>query len=149
MPHHLHINFSSYHFRLRKKKSGQEIFDPLRKKFVALTPEEWVRQHWLHYLIEEARYPRSLIVPEMTIALNQLSRRCDLVVHNREGMPFLIVECKAPEVKISQKVFDQVARYNLTLRVKYLVVSNGKEHFGCEVDFEKGSYEFLEALPAI
>src|SRR5262249_54832795 len=125
------------------------IFDIIRKKFVALTPEEWVRQHWLHYLIEEGKYPRSLIVPEMKIVLNDLSKRCDVVVHDRSGNPFLIVECKSPDVKISQKVFDQVARYNLTLKVKYLIVSNGTQHYGCKIDFEKMNYAFIENLPAI
>lgn len=143
------ITFGKYHFRTKKEGDQQFIFDIVRKKFVALTPEEWVRQHWIHYLIEEAKYPRSLIAVEMNITVNQLSKRCDIVVYDRGGKPFLIVECKSPDVKISQKVFDQIARYNLTLQVKYLIVSNGKQHFGCDIDFEKRSYEFIERLPAI
>jgi hypothetical protein len=85
----------------------------------------------------------------VNITVNDLSKRCDLVVHNREGKPFLIVECKSANIKISQKVFDQIARYNLTLQVKYLIVSNGKQHFGCEIDFEKRKYQFIDSLPAI
>ena len=143
------IAFNKYDFRTKKEGDQQFIFDIVRKKFVALTPEEWVRQHWIHYLIEEAKYPRSLIAVEMNITVNQLSKRCDIVVYDRDGKPFLIVECKSPDVKISQNVFDQIARYNLTLQVKYLIVSNGKQHFGCDIDFEKRSYEFIERLPAI
>jgi hypothetical protein len=143
------IKFSKYHFRIKKEGEQQFIFDIIRRKFVTLTPEEWVRQHWIHYLIEEANYPRSLIAVEMKIIVNELSKRCDIVVYNRDGKPFLIVECKSPDVMVSQKVFEQIARYNLTLQVKYLIVSNGKQHFGCEIDFEMRSYEFIEQLPAI
>ena len=141
------IIFKKYNFRIKKEGKQDFIFDTVRKRFVALTPEEWVRQHWIHYLIEDTKYPRSLIVSEMKITLNDLSKRCDVVVHDRDGKPFLIVECKSPDVKLSQKVFDQIARYNLTLQVKYLLVSNGKQHFGCEIDFEKRSYEFINSLP--
>lgn len=143
------INFAKYNFRIKKEGDQPFIFDIIRKKFVALTPEEWVRQHWIHYLIEEAKYPRSLIAVEMNITVNELSKRCDIVVHERSGNPFVIVECKSPDVKISQKVFDQIARYNLTLQVKYLIVSNGKQHFGCEIDFEMQHYKFIEQLPTI
>jgi len=142
------INFAKYNFRIKKERESQFIFDIIRKKFVALTPEEWVRQHWIHYLIDEAKFPRSLIAVEMNIMVNDLSKRCDIVVYNREGKPFLIVECKSPDIKISQKVFDQIARYNLTLQVKYLIVSNGKQHFACEIDFEKRKYAFIEKTPA-
>ena len=125
------------------------IFDVIRKKFVPLTPEERVRQYWLHYLIAEKKYPRSLIAVEMSLQVNQLAKRCDIVVFDKHGSPVLIVECKAPEVKILQKVFDQIARYNLALRVKYLVVSNGSEHHCCEIDFEKKKYFFLDSLPEL
>jgi hypothetical protein len=108
-----------------------------------------VRQHWIHYLIDDANYPRSLIAVEMNITVNELSKRCDIVVHDRGGKPSLIIECKSPDVKISQKVFDQIARYNLALQLKYLIVSNGKQHYGCEIDFGKRSYEFIEVLPRI
>ncbi|HYV91171.1 MAG TPA: type I restriction enzyme HsdR N-terminal domain-containing protein [Chitinophagales bacterium] len=143
----MNIVFKKYDFRIQREGDQSFIFDIIRKKFVALTPEEWVRQHWIHYLIEEKKYPRSLFALEKMIELNQLAKRCDIVIYNREGKPFLIVECKSPDVKISQKVFDQIARYNLTLRVKYLVVSNGSEHHCCEIDFEKKTYDFLPSLP--
>ena len=143
----MQLSLGKYDFRVRQEGKQSFIFDIIRKKFVVLTPEEQVRQHWIHYLVEEKKYPRSLIAIEMSIALNQLAKRCDIVVCDRDGLPCLIVECKAPEVKITQKVFDQVARYNLTLRVKYLVVSNGSEHHCSEIDFEKSSYRFLKALP--
>jgi hypothetical protein len=145
----MRINFGKYHFRIKKKGEQQFIFDIIRKKFVALTPEEWVRQHWIHYLIDDATYPRSLIAVEMNITVNELSKRCDIVVYDRSGKPCLIIECKSPDVKISQKVFDQIARYNLALQLKYLIVSNGKQHYGCEIDFGKRSYEFIEVLPRI
>lgn len=143
------LTFAKYDFRIKKEGEQSFIFDMVRKRFVALTPEEWVRQHWLHYLIEERKYPRSLIAVEMQMQLNQLSKRCDIVVFNKKGQPELIVECKATGVKIAQHIFDQIARYNLTLRVKYLVVTNGNEHHCCEIDFENNSYHFLESLPEL
>ncbi|MBA3649208.1 MAG: type I restriction enzyme HsdR N-terminal domain-containing protein [Chitinophagales bacterium] len=141
------IQFPEYTFRLKKHGEHSLIFDRIRKKFVALTPEEWVRQHWVHYLIEEKKYPRSLLAIEMHLTVNRLKKRCDIVVYGKDGLPQLIVECKSTNVKITQNVFDQIARYNLTLRVKYLVVSNGNETFCCEINHEKGSYKFLPELP--
>lgn len=145
----MHINFPNYEFRIRREGDQSLIFDSIRKKYVVLTPEEWVRQHWIRYLIEEKKYPRSLISVEMSLKLNKLSKRCDIVVFGKNGMPQLIVECKSGDVKITQKVFDQIARYNLTLKVKYLVVSNGKNSFCCEIDLEKRSYAFMEELPSV
>ena len=141
------IRFGKYDFRIQENEKQKLIFDIIRKKFVPLTPEEWVRQHWLHYLIKEANYSRSLIAVEMSIEVNQLAKRCDVVVFNQSGKPFLVVECKSSDVKITQNVFDQIARYNLFLQVKYLVVSNGSEHHCCKIDFEMKSYAFVEALP--
>ena len=143
----MNIVLGKYDFRLKNQEKRVLIFDVVRKKYVTLTPEESIRQHWLHYLIHDAKYPRSLIAVEMDINVNQLSKRCDLVAFDRNGKPFLIVECKSPDVKITQKVFDQIARYNLTLQVKYLVVSNGEEHFGCEIDFDQKNYRFIDSLP--
>lgn len=143
----MYIRFAEYDFKVKHEGSQSFIFDSVRKRYVALTPEEWVRQHWLRYLIEEKKYPRSLIAVEMSLKLNTLSKRCDIVVYGNNGSPQLIVECKAVSVRILQNVFDQVARYNLSLKVKYLVVSNGKETFCCEIDFEKQSFIFLEELP--
>jgi len=145
----MNIEFGKYDFRIERRDEIPFVFDVIRKKFVALTPEESVRQHWIHYLIHEAKYPRSLIAVEMKIIYNQLTKRCDLVVHEKSGKPFLIVECKSPDVRLTQKVFDQVARYNLTLRVKYLVVSNGSKHYGCEINFSERNYSMLRELPAM
>ncbi len=143
----LNLIFPEYDFKVRHEGTRSFIFDIIRKQYVTLTPEEWVRQHWLHYLVEERKYPRSLIAVEMSLKVNRLVRRCDIVVHNKSGLPCLIIECKAEDVKISQKVFDQIARYNLSLKVKYLVVSNGRDSYCCSIDFEKQNYTFLPDLP--
>ena len=145
----MQTNFPKYEFRIRNEGNQPLIFDSIRKKYVLLTPEEWVRQHWIRYLIDEKKYPRSLIAVEMSLKLNKLSKRCDIVVFGKKGTPQLIVECKSGDVKLTQKVFDQIARYNLTLRVKYLVVSNGKNSFCCEIDLDNGSYLFMEDLPVV
>ena len=144
----LHIPFSAYDFKIRKEENQSFIFDIIRKKYLLLTPEEWIRQHWIHFLIEEKKYPRSLIAVEMPLKVNRLEKRCDIVVYGKNGKPQLIVECKSGSIKMSQKVFEQIARYNLTLRVKYLVVSNGRDTFCCEIDFEKGDFTFIKDLPA-
>ncbi|MEO5674690.1 MAG: type I restriction enzyme HsdR N-terminal domain-containing protein [Chitinophagales bacterium] len=145
----MQITLGKYEFRIREQDQQRHIFDIIRKRFVTLTPEEWIRQHWLHYLIDVKKYPRSLIAVEMNITLNQLSKRCDVVVYNRHGNPFLIIECKSSDVKISQKVFDQIARYNLKLQVKYLVVSNGADHHCCAIDFENNTFQYLDSLPEL
>jgi len=144
----MQISFPSYSFRIKKSGERQFIFDIIRKKFVALTPEEWVRQHWIHYLITEKKFPRSLMSVEKQLKVNQLSKRCDIVIYNSGGVPVMIVECKSADVILSQKTFDQIARYNLSLKVKYLVVSNGSQTYCCEVDFESGTYYFLEEIPS-
>lgn len=114
---------------------------------MALTPEEWVRQHFVQFLIKEKKYPRSLIKLEGGLKLNTLQKRSDILLFNSSGEKIMLVECKAPSVKISQETFDQVARYNIIHRVKYLVVSNGLQHFCAEIDFDQGSYNFLMELP--
>ena len=143
------LNFPSYDFKIRTSDKVTQIFDIVRRKYVALTPEEWVRQHFIHYLINEKKIPQSLLAVEMNIRLNDMKKRCDIVGYNNSGIPILIVECKAPGIKISQATFDQVARYNISLKVKYLAVSNGLEHFFCEIDFKKKSYKFLKELGKI
>lgn len=140
------LNFPACEFKFKSSDKVKQIFDIVRRKFVKLTPEEWVRQHFIHYLINEKKYPKSLIAVEMTIKVNRLGKRCDIVGFDKSGKPLLIVECKAPEIKISQKTFDQVARYNIELKVKYLAVSNGLSHYFCEIDFEKKNYRFLSSL---
>lgn len=141
------LNLPAYPFRLKQESNATYIFDEIRKKFLLLTPEEWVRQHLVQFLIRDKNYPRSLIKLEGGLKLNSLQKRSDILLFNRSGKKIMLVECKAPSVKISQNTFDQVARYNFIHRVQWLVVSNGLQHFCCEIDFEKGSYHFVEELP--
>ena len=141
------LNLPEYSFRIKKEEGKSFIFDSVRKKYIFITPEEWVRQHFVRYLVEEKKYPESLMALEKKITLNRKIFRFDLLVYNRKGQPDLIAEFKAPDVKISQDSFDQVVRYNMVLRVKYIVVSNGMQHFICEIDYEKNSYSFLKEIP--
>ncbi|MCL9808716.1 type I restriction enzyme HsdR N-terminal domain-containing protein [Flavobacterium luminosum] len=141
------LNFPSYTFRFKNSENKVAIFDEIRKKFVILTPEEWVRQHVIRYLLEEKKYSKSYINVEKTISINGLTKRYDVVVFKPDGKIFLLVECKAPEVTISQNTFDQIARYNLTLESEYLMVTNGLNHYFCEMDFENERYDFLRELP--
>ncbi len=124
------------------------VLDVYRKRFVKLTPEEEVRQRFVRYLVEEKGFPASLIMTEYSLKLNKLTRRCDILVHKPAGHPALLVECKAPEVSISQASFDQVARYNLAFRVRYLIVTNGLKHYCCQLDFETEKISFLSEIPA-
>jgi len=141
------LNLPSYPLRIKEESSGTYIFDEIRKKFLLLTPEEWVRQHLVQFLILDKRYPRSLIKLEGGLKLNSLQKRSDILLFNNLGEKILLVECKAPSVKITQDTFDQIARYNFIHRVQWLLVSNGLQHFCCEIDFEKSSYRFVEELP--
>jgi hypothetical protein len=141
------LNLPGFEPRIRISKGRQEIFDPVRKKHVRLTPEEWVRQHFLHFLIDRKKVPASLIAVETSVKYNQLAKRCDIVVFDRKGRPVLIVECKAPEVAITPGVFRQVAMYNLPLMVRFLVMTNGIDHYSCSIDYEKGSFRFIEDVP--
>lgn len=141
------LNFKEYFFRFKKIDDKLFIFDEIRKKFVALQPEEWVRQHVIRFLIEEKKVPKSLINVEKEITINGLAKRYDIVVFSRNGNILLVVECKAPTIQISQAVFDQIARYNLMLKSKILMVTNGLNHYFCQMDYEKGKYLFLKELP--
>ena len=141
------LNLPAAALKIRIQNGKKEVFDILRKKYVAYTPEERVRQYFVHYLIHYKSYPQGLMAAEYSLKVNQLKKRADIVSFNPFGHPLLLVECKAPEVKITQKVFDQIARYNLNLKVDYLVVTNGLEHFCCQLDFTKNSYLFLEDIP--
>ena len=123
------------------------VLDVYRKRFVKLTPEEEVRQRFARYLVEEKGFQASLIMTEYALEVNKLARRCDILVHKPAGYPALLVECKAPEVKISQATFDQVARYNLAFRVKYLIVTNGLKHYCCQIDFDTEKVSFLSEIP--
>ena len=126
---------------------GPTVFDPIRRRWLVLTPEEWVRQHVLNHLVHDLGCPVSLIGVETPLTLNGLSKRADIVVHDRDGQPVLLVECKAPEVALGQAVFEQAARYNLVFKVRYLMVTNGLRHYCCTVDHQRGTVEFLPALP--
>jgi predicted type IV restriction endonuclease len=141
------LNFPTYSFRFKNSENKVAIFDEIRKKFILLTPEEWVRQHTLHYLLQDNKYPKSYINVEKLIKINTLNKRYDIVVFQPNGSIFLLIECKAPEVAITQKTFDQIARYNLELKAKYLMVTNGLNHYFCQMDFENKKYIFLSELP--
>jgi hypothetical protein len=141
------LNFPTYSFRFKNSENKVAIFDEIRKKFILLTPEEWVRQNTLHYLVQDNTYPKSYINVEKLIKINTLNKRYDIVVFQPNGSIFLLIECKAPEVAITQKTFDQIARYNLALKAKYLMVTNGLNHYFCQMDFENKKYIFLSELP--
>ncbi len=141
------LNLPEYSFNISYKNDQAYIFDPIRKKKILLTPEEWVRQNFLQYLIAEKHVPASLVRVEMGMKLHARTKRSDLVVFNRAGAPVLIIECKAPDVPIAQKTFDQIARYNITLKVNFLVVTNGMTHYCCKMDYASKSYTFLEDIP--
>ena len=143
------LNLPPYEANIKRMDGMVKILDVLRQKFVALTPEEWVRQHFVHFLIEQKGYPAALMANEVAVTLNGMSRRCDTVVYQKEGLkPRMIVEYKRPDVEITQKVFEQICRYNMVLEVEYLVVSNGLKHYCCRVDIQKGEYAFLEDIPS-
>ena len=141
------LNFPTYSFRFKNSENKVSIFDSIRKKFILLTPEEWVRQHVVEFLLNEKQYPKSLINVEKVVKVNGMNKRYDVIVFNSDGSIFLLIECKAPEVKIDQKTFDQIARYNLILNAQYLMVTNGLNHYFCEMDFENEKYTFLKELP--
>ncbi|MBN8695915.1 MAG: type I restriction enzyme HsdR N-terminal domain-containing protein [Bacteroidetes bacterium] len=141
------LNLPGYSFKLKESSGKVQILDELRKKYVVLTPEEWVRQHIVQYLIQEKKYPSSLIAIEIGLKYNQLQKRADILVYDRQGTPILLVECKAPEVKITQDVFHQIAVYNMSFKVRYLLVTNGMDHFICEMDYANNSYQFLKEIP--
>ena len=141
------LNLPVYDFQQRIEEGKQYILDPFRKKYVLQTPEEEVRQRFARYLVEEKGYPASLIRTEYTLSLNGMVRRCDILVDKPAGTPSVLVECKAPHVKISQETFDQAARYNMVFRVSYLMVTNGLKHYCCTLDFETRKVNFLESIP--
>ena len=142
------LNLPDYTASFRINNTDGTIFDSFRKKTVKLTPEEWVRQNFLMFLKIEKEYPVRLLSVEMGLTLNNLSRRCDIVGFDSNGQARLIVECKAPKVKINQKTFDQIAAYNLKLKVDYLIVTNGLSHYCCKMNYSDNSYAFLEDIPS-
>ena len=142
------LNLPNYKFKLKSSENKTLIFDNLRKKYFVLTPEEWVRQHFVQFLIDEKKYPVSLIALEKQLTINNRKKRTDILIFNADGNPDIIVECKAPQIKITQATFDQIARYNLKLKANYLIVTNGLDHFYCKMDFENETYIFLKDIPA-
>ncbi len=141
------LNLPDYSFRTRQDAGKTYIFDAVRKKYLLLTPEEWVRQNFIRYLIEIKGFPSSLMVIERGLKVNGNPFRADLLVCDKKGEPLLVVEFKAPHVPVTQAVFDQIARYNMRFRVPYLIVSNGLQHYCCKIDFHAESYGFLREIP--
>jgi len=144
----LKLNFPEAQFRFKSNENKTLIFDVIRKKFVVLTPEEWVRQHVLHFLLSEKEYPSSHINVEKQLRINNLTKRYDIVVFNADASIYLIIECKAPQIAITQDTFDQIARYNLTLNATLLMVTNGMEHYYCKMDHNAEKYVFLKDIPS-
>ena len=142
------LNFPAFNLLVKSKENKTFIFDSIRKKWLVLSPEEWVRQHCIHYLIDYKSYPLSLIQVEKKLKLNRIERRYDIIVFNKDGSINLLVECKRPNVPITQKTFDQIAQYNLTLSSDYLMITNGLNHYYCQMDFKQKKYIFFEDLPS-
>jgi type I site-specific restriction endonuclease len=141
------LNLPQYSFRVRGKEGEEMILDTLRRKYVKLTPEEWVRQNFIQYLINEGKYPSGLLGIEVMFRFNKLKRRVDILVHDRSGKPIMIVECKSTDIKIDEEVFEQIATYNMKFKVPYLVVTNGMHHYACKMNCEESKYEYLLVIP--
>jgi hypothetical protein len=141
------LNLPQYGIKIGEKDGKRTIFDFLRRKYVALTPEEWVRQHFTHYLVEHKGYPKGLMGNEVELHIGEKRLRCDTVLYNKEGQPRMIIEYKAPTIQIQQKTFDQISAYNLLLHVDYLIVSNGLQHYCCKMEYENQKYLFLQDIP--
>lgn len=142
------LNLPPFDYKVKKEEGKIWIFDIIRKKFVVLTSEEWVRQHFLNYLITEMNYPKSLLKIESGLMYNTLHKRSDIQVYNRDGKPWMIIECKAPDQKITQQTIKQVAAYNATLKTKYVTVTNGLVHFCYKIDWNENETLFLDAIPS-
>ncbi len=143
----LQLNLPEYKFRIKKQVEKLLIFDSQRKRYVSLTPEEWVRQHFIRFLIEVRGYPAAFLAIEKQLKLNGMKKRCDAILFDKDGEPFMIIEFKAPNVPITQATFDQVAVYNAKLKVSFFIISNGLEHYCCKVNTETARYEFFPEIP--
>ena len=143
----LSLNLPAFDAKIAARNGKNVIFDVIRRRYVALTPEEWVRQHFVHFLLAHKGYPQALMANEVQVQLNGTKKRCDTVLYRRDLTARMIVEYKAPEIEITQKVFDQITRYNMVLKVDYLIVSNGLQHYCCRIDYEHNSYTFLQDIP--
>ena len=142
------LNLPDFAAKIINRDGKYFIFDQTRKKYVALTPEEWVRQHFVNYLITEKGFPAEIIANEIAIKLNNTTKRCDTIVYNAFLEPFIIIEYKATTVDITEDVFGQIMRYNMVLHADYLIVSNGIKHICCKIDYSNKKYEFLREIPA-
>ncbi len=142
------LNLPEYQFNIKKNEKGAwTIFDQLRRRFVTITPEEWVRQHFVRFLIQEKGFPMGRMANEVSLVQNGIQRRCDSLVADEHGLPQVIIEYKAPQIAITQLTFDQIVRYNMVLRAKYLIVSNGLTHYCCKIDYQNDTYGFLADIP--
>ena len=141
------LNLPNAVLKIKLVKGITQVFDAVRKKYLVLTSEEWVRQHFIYYLNTEKKYPLGLMGIEKIVKYNGQATRADIVLYNNTGKPNMIVECKAPEVKITQDTFDQIAKYNFKLKVNFLVVTNGMQHFCCAMDYENNKINFLKEIP--
>ena len=141
------LNLPQYEIKIGEKDGKRTIFDFLRRKYVSLTPEEWVRQHFTHYLTEHKGYPKGLMGNEVELHIGDKRLRCDTILYNKQGKPQMIIEYKAPNIQIQQKTFDQISVYNLLLHVDYLIVSNGLQHYCCKMDYDNQKYLFLQDIP--
>ena len=142
------LNLPDYAYKVKNRENKLYIFDNIRKKYVVLTPEEWVRQNFVNYLITDKNYPKSIIAIEKQLKFNDLVKRTDILVFDKQGLPDIIVECKSPGIKISQDTFDQIATYNLKLDANILIVTNGLQHYCCSLDHQNKQYIFLEEIPS-
>ena len=143
----LSLNLPPFDVKMQQRNGKNFIFDPLRRKYISLTPEEWVRQHFIHFLTNYKGYPKGLLVNEIQLNLNGTKKRCDTVLFNKDLSARMIIEYKAPNIEITQAVFDQITRYNMVLKVEYLIVSNGIHHYCCHIDYSTMQYTFLPDIP--
>lgn len=144
----LALNLPKTELKVITKDGKQQVFDVLRRRFVALTPEEWVRQQFVHFLIEHKGYPAECIGNEVSITLGATKKRCDTVIYGSHAEPLMVIEYKSPSVEITQKVFEQICRYNIKMRVEWLVVSNGLQHYCTRINYKNNTYQFVEDIPA-
>lgn len=143
----IELNLPPYAYKLKQNNGSVQIWDAVRRKYVVLTPEEWVRQHFIAYLVGSKKYPLGRIGNEISLSLNGRSRRCDTLVYDAEGQPLVLIEYKAPHISVSQKVFEQAVRYNICFRVPYIMLSNGISHYCCHIDYDSRKYSFLTEIP--
>lgn len=142
------LNLPKTNLKTTNRNERTMVFDSFRRKYVTLTPEEWVRQHFVHFLTTCKGFPTGIIANEISLELNGTKKRCDTVVYDKEAQPIMIIEYKAPSVEITQDVFNQISRYNIKLKVKWLIVSNGLQHYCCKIDYKKMTYAFLSDIPS-